>query len=100
MVKTYGQARIQTGSERPGDGEVGRETYLVNWKATKYIKPHEYITKEVYPELFSTMAEEIKEKGYDKDFSYMGHTKRFRYYDSQGYTYWIVGNCLNRYKIE
>lgn len=67
-----------------------------NWTKTNYVAPHEYIICEKYPELFKALKEKIEKEGYDEEFRYFKHREIVRYYDHEGYTYWITGDCLNR----
>ena len=55
--------------------------------------PHEYIVQErVDNDLFLELAEHIDSVGYERNF----YSKPVIYWDYEGYTYWHMGNIINR----
>lgn len=65
---------------------VFAKTYAKTW-------PHEYIVQEqVDNDLFLQLADFIDTHGYDEYF----YEKKQRYLDYNGYTYWHMGNIINR----
>jgi len=69
-----------------GSKWVFAKTYAATW-------PHEYIVEErVDKNLFSNLAELIDTQGYESHFY---KTKQI-YFDHDGYTYWHMGNIINR----
>jgi hypothetical protein len=62
------------------------KTYAKKW-------PHEYIVQErVEKKMFLELANHIDKFGYESYFYKM----RQIYYDYNGYTYWHMGNIINR----
>jgi hypothetical protein len=62
------------------------KTYAKTW-------PHEYIVQEqVDSNLFLALAEYIDTQGYKDNF----YQKEVFYFDHDGYTYWHMGNIINR----
>jgi hypothetical protein len=62
------------------------------WRTAK--THEEYVVVFGYPELKKLITGLIKEKGYYKMFK----GKKYRYYNFEGYRYWIVWPILNREK--
>ena len=69
---------------------------MVEWRATNYIAPHEYVLEHQERELFARMKTKIAREGYDGPFL----RKTYRYVNIGSFRYWIVGNVLNRAKLE
>ena len=62
------------------------KTYAKTW-------PHEYIVQEqVDNDLFLALAEHVDSQGYKDNF----YKKEVIYFDHDGYTYWHMGNIINR----
>jgi hypothetical protein len=62
------------------------KTYAATW-------PHEYIVqKKVDNELFLKLADHIDTFGYESHFYNMKQV----YFDYNGFTYWHMGNIINR----
>jgi len=62
------------------------KTYAKTW-------PHEYVVQErVDSDLFTKLADHIDQCGYVEHF----FKKPVTYWDYDGYTYWHMGNIINR----
>jgi hypothetical protein len=73
-----------------------------NWTFAKSMKhiPHSYIVRDELAEedklLYNEFAEFIKKEGYGEKF----FSKTYYYINIGEYKYWVIGNILNRTKIE
>lgn len=72
----------------------------LNWKFAKTMPeiPHEYIVIDDYPEKSDSIREfiqEIENDGYTSSF----FDKEYKYFDINGYKYWVIGNIINRAKL-
>lgn len=80
--------------------EVGKFIDSVNWQFAKTMPeiPHEYIVADHYPsetEQIKKLIEEIQRNGYTKLF----YGKKYKYLEIDGNRYWVIGNIINREKI-
>jgi hypothetical protein len=62
--------------------------------------PHEYVLRDRYPEVFAAVQALLKGEGVKEKFTLRGRTSTYRYYYAGGYKYWIMGQVLNRAKIQ
>lgn len=81
--------------------EIRKLIGSLNWTFAKSMPeiPHEYIVIENYPEKSNQIEEfiaEIEKNGYEKSF----YSKTYKYLEIDGYKYWVIGNIINRAKIE
>jgi hypothetical protein len=72
----------------------------MKWIKSTYMGPHEWVCyDDTSFRTWDFYATRINEFGYNKKRSFRGNPpKTYRYWDYNGYTYWIVGKILNRRK--
>jgi len=68
----------------------------VEWIATDYIKPHEYIVFHQNDEAFMVIAEAIRKGAVAGEF--LGH--KYRYWFHGNFKYWHMGVIINRTRID
>lgn len=73
----------------------------MNWTKSTYLGPHEWVTyDDMSFQTWDKWSRRIMYEGYDKEVSFRGNRpKKYRYYNHEGYRYWIVGMVLNRAKL-
>ncbi len=68
----------------------------VQWRATSYLSPHEYVLSGDYPKLHAALKAHRLDRGYVGQFL----NREYVYVNIGAYRYWIVEGVLNRARLD